>query len=343
MNTSTDFAKYLSKFLSGYLPYERNMSPNTVASYRDTFVLFIGYMKDIKLINLERLNLKSITKDVIIDFLFWLITERGCSISTRNNRLAAIHSFVQYLQYENIQNLSEWQNILSIKVLRAEKKKLNYLSIAGMEMLLAQPDIETRSGRRDLAMLSLMYDTAARVQELIDLTPEAVRIEHTPYTIKLTGKGRKSRIVPLLSEQVAILKSYMTENNLFSTNKNKHPLFFNSRAEKLTRTGVGYILKKYIQEAHNENPTLVPEQISCHSLRHSKAMHLLQAGVNIVYIRDILGHVSIQTTEIYARADSKQMQNALEKAYVDIAPTDAKDRQWEQNKDLLMWLKGLQK
>lgn len=343
MNTKTDFAKYLSKFLSEYLPHERNMSYNTVASYRDTFVLFINYMKDVHKISAERLCLKDLTKKVIVEFMSWIITTRSCSISTRNNRLAAIHSFVQYLQYEDIKNIDEWQRILSIKTMRSETKKMQYLSVEGVEVLLEQPDVETYSGRRHLAILALMYDSGARVQELIDLTPESVRIEHTPYTIRLIGKGRKSRIVPLVKEQVDVLKAYMVENNLFTPEKYRHPLFFNSRGEKLTRAGVVYILNKYVREAHLQNPKLVPLGISCHSLRHSKAMHLLQAGINIVYIRDILGHVSIQTTEIYARADSRQKQDALEKAYVDVLPKAAKAREWERNKDILMWLKSLQK
>ncbi len=343
MNTNTDFAKYLTKFLSGYLPFERNMSPNTITSYRDTFVLFIHYMRDVKQIKVERLFLKDITKGVVIDFLSWIRDKRGCSNSTNNNRLAAIHSFIQYLQYEDIANLEEWQKILSIKIMKAETKIMNYLSIEGMEALLAQPDTETYTGRRDLAMLALMYDTGARVQELIDLTPESVRIDKTPHSIRLIGKGRKSRIVPLMCEQVDILKSYMEENNLLESSMQKHPLFFNSRGEKLTRSGVAYILKKYVDEVHLKKPELIPKAISCHSLRHTKAMHLLQAGVNLVYIRDLLGHVSIQTTEIYARANSKQKQDALEKAYIDLVPENAKNREWERNKDLLLWLKGLQK
>jgi site-specific recombinase XerD len=343
MTTNTDFAKYLSKFLSSYLPYDRNMSPNTVASYRDTFVLFINYMRDVERIQAEQLSLKNITKQTVLNFLSWIVSDRKCSISTRNNRLASIHSFIQYLQYEDIKNLEEWQKILSIKVLRAETKKLTYLTTEGVRALLAQPDMNTHSGRRDLAILALMYDTAARVQEIIDLTPESVRIEHTPYTIRLVGKGRKSRIVPLMQEQVDILRSYMKENRLLESNRNKHPLFYNGRGEKLTRSGVAYILGKYVREAHLSMQDIIPKEISCHSLRHSKAMHLLQAGVNIVYIRDFLGHVSVQTTEIYARADSKQKQEALEKAYVDLVPKSANKREWEYNQDILTWLKGFQK
>jgi site-specific recombinase XerD len=342
MNTGTDFAKYLSKFLSEYLPCERNMSPNTVASYRDTFVQFINYMKDVQNIKVERLTLDMLTRQRVVDFLSWVQKERCCGIATRNQRLASIHSFISYLQYEDIYHLDEWQKIHSIKAMKDEKKSIRYLTPDGIKLLLEQPDNKTRNGVRNLALLALMYDTGARVQELIDLTPESLKIESKPYTIKLFGKGRKTRIIPLVEEQIVILKRYMECNHLFENHTQKHPLFFNSRNEKLTRAGVTYILKTYADMARRVNPELIPSSISCHSLRHSKAMHLLQSGVNIVYIRDILGHVSTQTTDIYARADSKQKREALEKAYLDLVPENAKKRDWEKNQDLLNWLKSLQ-
>ena len=343
MNTGTDFAKYLSKFLSEYLPYERNMSPNTVASYRDTFLQFIGYMKDVQKIRLEQLTLDTLTRERVIDFLSWVQKERNCGVATRNHRLAAIHSFMSYLQYEEIHHLDEWQRILSIKAMKDEKKSINYLTAEGVKLLLDQPDITTRNGRRNLSLLALMYDTGARVQEIIDLTPESIKTDSKPYTIRLFGKGRKSRVVPLMEEQLVILKRYMDENHLYENYKLKHPLFFNSRNEKLTRPGVTYILKTYAGMAKQVNPVLVPDNISCHTLRHSKAMHLLQAGVNLVYIRDLLGHVSTQTTEIYARADHKQKREALEKAYTNLIPEKAKKCEWEQNQNLLNWLKSLNK
>ena len=342
MNTGTDFAKHLSKFLSEYLPYERNMSPNTVTSYRDTFVQYIGYMKDVQKIRVERLTLDIVTRQRVLDFLSWVQKERNCGIATRNHRLASIHSFMSYLQYEEIQHLDEWQRILAIKAMKVDKKGINYLTTDGIKLLLDQPDVTTRNGRRNLALLALMYDTGARVQEIIDLTPESLRTESKPYTIRLYGKGRKTRVVPLMEEQIVILKRYMEENHLLENYKLKHPLFFNSRNEKLTRAGVTYILKTCADMARQVNPVLVPNIISCHTLRHSKAMHLLQSGVNLVYIRDILGHVSIQTTEIYARADYKQKREALEKAYTNLIPEKAKEHEWENNQNLLEWLKSLQ-
>jgi len=185
MTADTSFAKYLSQFLAEYLPHERNMSPNTIASYRDTFVQFINYMKDVRHIKVEKLTLDKLTFRCIVDFLSRVQQDRGCGTATRNYRLAAIHSFISYLQYEEIEQLEQWQKILSIKALKTEKKAINYLTVEGIKALLKQPDTTTRGGRRNLALLSLMYDTGARVQEIIDLTPESLRIESKPYTIRL--------------------------------------------------------------------------------------------------------------------------------------------------------------
>ncbi len=341
MTTTTDFAKHLIRFLCDHLPHKRNVSPNTIASYRDAFLQFIDYMKNEKGIPLERLGLKHLTRSHVLGYLKWILEVRKCSPSTRNYRLAAIHSFCRYLQYAVIDMMEQWQKILTIKAMRTEGATLNYLSAEGIKLLLAQPDTTTDNGIRHLAILSLMYDTGARVQELADLTVDCVRISHEPYTIRLFGKGRKKRIVPLVKEQAGILQEYMKKYHLDDNSKGTSPLFFNNRHEKLTRKGIAYILTTYANLARKESPDLIPERMSCHSIRHSRAMHLLQAGVNLVYIRDLLGHVSIQTTDIYARADSKAKREALEKAYADLVPNRDTDKDWEKNKDLRDWLRGL--
>ena len=333
----TDFSKYLTDYLTRYLSHERGASSNTITSYRDTFVLYITFMERIRNIKAEKLYLKSITKESIVAFLDWLHTERKCSDTTRNLRLATLHSFFRFLQYQNPENLYEYQSIMSIKLKKTKKTAINYLTTEGIKLLLEQPDLASEKGRRDLALLSLMYDTGSRVQEIIDLTPSAIRLDK-PYTIKITGKGNKTRIVPLLENQVKILKSYLNEHHLLTPQVRMHPLFSNSRQEKLTRPGVNHILLKYADKARMNKPELIPNKLSCHSLRHSKAMHLLQAGVNLVYIRDILGHVSVQTTEIYARADSRQKREAIENAYVDLTPKQ--NPIWENNNDLLGWLRS---
>ncbi len=333
----TDFSKYLTDYLTRYLSHERGSSPNTITAYRDTFVLYITFMERIQNIKAEKLYLKSITKESIVAFLDWLQTERKCSDTTRNLRLATLHSFFRFVQYQNPENLYEYQSIMSIKLKKTKRTAINYLTTEGIKLLLEQPNLASEKGRRDLALLSLMYDTGSRVQEIIDLTPAAIRLDK-PYTIKLTGKGNKTRIVPLLENQVKILKSYLNEHHLLTPQVRMHPLFSNSRQEKLTRPGVTHILLKHADKARENKPELIPNKLSCHSLRHSKAMHLLQAGVNLVYIRDILGHVSVQTTEIYARADSRQKREAIEKAYVDLTPKQ--NPIWENNNNLLGWLKS---
>lgn len=339
---TTDFAKYLSTFLTKYLAGERNYSQNTILAYKDTFVQFITFMKEQKNTEVQKLTLECITREIVINFLDWIQENRHCSNATRNYRLAALHSFFRFLQYENPERMYEWQKILTIKVKKHEKKSINYLTTVGIKLLLEQPDLSTRGGYRNLTMLALMYDSGARVQEIIDLTPSSVRLDN-PSIIKLFGKGRKARFVPLQQEQTVFLKEYMQKNHLLETHANQYPLFSNSRKEKLTRAGVTYILKTYADLARKINPAIIPETISCHSLRHSKAMHLLQAGVNLVYIRDLLGHVSVQTTDVYARADSRQKREAFEKAYVDINPAGTKTKSWERNNNLLDWLKSLEK
>ena len=333
----TDFSKYLTDYLTRYLSHERGSSSNTIIAYKDTFVLFITFMNQVKNIKAEKLFMKSISKASVVEFMDWLQSERKCSDTTRNLRLAALHSFFKYVQYQNPDNLYEYQDIMSIKVKKVKKIAINYLTVDGIKLLLEQPDVTTKRGRRDLALLSLMYDTGSRVQEVIDLISSSVHLDK-PYTIQITGKGNKTRIVPLFEEQVKILRNYLTEFGLLKPQTRSYPLFSNSRQEKLTRAGVTYILMKYAGKARKRDTKLIPDKLSCHSLRHSKAMHLLQAGVNLVYIRDILGHASVQTTEIYARADSKQKREAIEKAYVDVVPKE--EPIWGNDKNLLGWLKS---
>lgn len=332
----TDLAYYLSAFFTKYLPGECGLSANTVSSYRDTFLLLLRYLKDEKGVRIERLQLKDFHKDLVRDFLNWIETGRHCSIATRNVRLTGIHSFFRYLQFECPDFLLEWQRILDIPVKKSERGTLNYMSLDGIKLLLQMPDQKTRTGRRDIALLSLMYDTGARVQEVADLTPSMIRLA-APSTIKLVGKRKKARIVPLMDRQIDILSRYIIENKLNSPNANQYPLFPGRRGEKLTRAGISYILGKYAKMARSQDASLIPPRLSPHCLRHSKAMHLLQSGVNLVYIRDLLGHVSVQTTEIYARTDSKKKREAIEQAYTDVSP-EVKP-QWEGNHDMIEWLR----
>ncbi|MCD7818523.1 MAG: site-specific integrase [Lachnospiraceae bacterium] len=338
MKQVTDFSKYMAIFFTKHLPDRKGASPNTVKSYRDCFVLLFNYMESEHAVKPEKIYLKTIQRSHIEGFLDWLESSKGCTISTRNVRLAAIHSFYRFMQYEMPDRLEQWQEILTIPQKKPKAGTMNYTSIDGIKLLLEMPDKKSPQGLRDLALLSLMYDSGARVQEIADLKVSMVRLS-SPSVVKLSGKGGKTRIVPMMKEQISLLELYMKKSGLLRPEKQEHYLFTNRQGTKLTRAGIGYILQKYVLEAHKKEPLLIPEKFSCHCLRHSKAMHMLQAGVNLVYIRDFLGHTSIQTTEIYARADSKQKRDAIEKAYSEVLP--AEESVWENNKDVLDWLKQL--
>ncbi len=336
----TDFAYSLTSYLSKYLPGEVGASSNTIQSYRDTFSILIKYCASEKNIAAEKLTLHHLDMKLIGSFLNWLEEERKCCILTRNQRLAAIHAFFKYLQVEQPHLLYQYQQILAIPMKKFRKKSVNYLTLDAIKNLLDMPDRNTKGGRRDLVLLSLIYDCGARVQEIADVRVADVRL-HPPATIRLIGKGNKSRIVPLMEPMAKLIEHYLKDNNLFLPHCNEYPLFRNNEGNKLTRSGIAYILNKYYIEAKELFSECFPDTISPHVLRHSKAMHLLQSGVNLVYIRDLLGHVSVQTTEIYARADSSMKRRALEKAHNDIVPDELPE--WQKNSDLLEWLQNLGK
>lgn len=342
MEKETDFARHLSDFFSSYLASERGVSRHTLRSYSHTFTLFLEYVEKKKQIKADKLQLKNINRSLVSDFLDWLQTDRNCSDNTRNIRLAALHSFFKYLQYVDVTNIGKWQQILTIKAKRKETVIFTSLSIEGMKQLLNEIPTDTLQGLRHLAMLSLLYETGARVQELIDLTPSNLTLS-SPAHVVLYGKGRKSRMVPIQTKQVDILKKYIMEFGLDTPGREKRPLFTNNRGGKLSNSGIAHIINMYAANVRVKYPGLIPDRISPHSFRHSKAMHLLLSGLNLVYIRDILGHVSITTTEVYAKADSRQKREALEKAYEEITPDRPDKGQWEKDSQLKSWLKNFNK
>lgn len=330
----TDFAKYLTQFLVVYLPAQRNVSLNTIKSYRDTFKLLIRYCQEIEQLPAERITMNALSSGLIIGFLTWLQEERNCSNSTRNQRLAAIHSFYRYVQFEEPAALYHFQKVISIPVKKTQKPIIEHLSPEGIKLFLAQPDRNTPQGRRDLTLLSTLYDSGARVQELIDLRICDISLDgHAVIT--LTGKGNKARRVPVMNNTALLLKAYLAEKKLNHPRKVNYPLFTNRQHNKLTKEGVAYIVDKYAKVA-NGTSNLVPPKVNPHMLRHSKAVHLLQAGVNLIYIRDFLGHTDVKTTEVYARADTELKRIALENAYPDLVDSNLPD--WNDNQDLLSWL-----
>lgn len=333
----TNFAKYLTQFFSEYLSRQKNVSRNTILSYRDTFKLLIYYCQDVKKISAEKITLDLLSSELLTDFLSWLETNRKCSIATRNQRLAALHAFFRYVQIEEPSGIFHFQKIIAIPIKKTKKPVVEYLTPDAIKILLRQPDRQTSKGRRDLTLISVLYDTGARVQELIDIKVRDVVLQK-PETITLTGKGNKIRRVPILKNTVTLLQRYLLENNLDHPSKNEYPLFTNNQHHKLTKEGVAFIISKYVTLAR-QTSMLVPKKVKPHMLRHSKAMHLLLAGVNLIYIRDFLGHVDIKTTEIYARADTETKRKAIENLYPDLIDSSLPD--WNKDQALLAWLAEL--
>lgn len=341
MKKTLDFPYYLSRFLTKYLPGELGISENTILSYRDTFSLFLRYSQQYKNIIPEKMILDRFAKELVESFLDWIENERNCSVSTRNQRLAALHSFCRFMQTEDVLHMYQYQQILSIPKKKSKSGTVNYISLEGIRLILKQPDLTKRLGYRDMVLLTLMYDSGSRVQEIADLAVGDIRTT-SPATVKITGKGNKTRIVPLMAPTADLVKKYISDLELNDSIKHKYPLFTNRSGDKRTRAGIKYILDKYVEAARHENGSVLPEIISPHSFRHSKAMHLLHSGVNLVYIRDILGHADLKTTEIYARIDGEMKRKALEEAFLQTTPTEEIPI-WQQDGDMMKWLKSLGK
>jgi len=334
----TDLSYHLTKYLSAYLPGTRGLSSNTIASRRDAFALLLGFCRNVKGTPVEKVKIQTLTTRLITDFLDWLENDRGCSASTRNQRLTSIKAFFKYLQSETPEHILLCQQIMSIPMKKSNTGNIGYLTLDGIKAVLDSTDATSKNGRRDLVLLSVLYDSGARVQELADLTAGDIRLQK-PETICLTGKGRKTRIVPMMEPTARLLKQYLEENSLDCAPQKQYPLFCNRSGKKFSRAGISYVLKKYVDRVKELNPTLIPDVVSAHSFRHSKAMHMLQAGVPLIYIRDFLGHEEISTTEIYARCDGKMKREAFESAYS--GTHSAELPVWQQDDNLLLWLKSL--
>ena len=312
-------------------------SENTVKSYRDAFTIFLRYCTKVLNLKPEKMKITDINKDFIEDFLNWLVDKKGYSIKTRKQRLAALQSFFRFLQIETPENLERCNSILSIKAKKVKNTgQMTYLSINAIRKLLATPNSKTKEGKRDLAILTLLYDTGARVQEMIDLNVCDLRLS-SPATVKLLGKGQKVRVIPITPQTVNIIKSYIDNYQLLDEENLEIPVFFNKQKRRLSRAGIGYILKKHFEIARINNSNHFPVKISPHALRHSKAMHLLEANVNLIYIRDFLGHVSVSTTEIYAKANPEIKRKAIEAASNNVLPEETLTT--NEKEVLLDWLK----
>ena len=240
----TDFTKALTSYFSTYLPETCGVSPNTCNSYRDAFKLLLLYFQEEKGVPANSIELWMLNRNLVSDFLDWLEVQRKVSVTTRNQRLAAMKAFAHYVQYRNPEYLENCTDIIAMRPKKHEKPVIPFLTEEELKALLAQPDPSTRHGLRDLTLLSLLYDSGARVQEITDLKLKDIRLTN-PAMVTLTGKGRKARQVPLMKETCKLLDAYTRNFNLNSEPLTS-PLFFNQKGQALSRYGITYILKKYV-------------------------------------------------------------------------------------------------
>lgn len=330
--TATDFAVLITKFLTEYLPLHRNCSKNTISSYKDSLKLFILFLRDGKSMNINKFKMHQINRELILEFIEWL-ENRGNSPVTINHRLAGIKSFINFAQYESVENLAYLQPVLSVKSLKTTTRQVDYLTEEQMNNLINLPPTDTFTGLRHRIIMCLLYDTGARVQELCDLKIEDINLGNNP-TVKLHGKGSKIRIVPISKNMNQILEVYISK--FFSDIKLKNEyLIKNKNNQQMSRDGIEYIVQKYATILKNNDPSF-PSKVHPHMFRHSKAMHMLAVDIPIVYIRDFLGHEDISTTMIYARADSRKKNEAINNLAPKLIEENYVD--WSKDQDLLDFL-----
>lgn len=338
-NKPTSLPYIVTRFFTVYLPGERGFSEATIVSYRDTFKQLLLFCKAHLGIPPEKLTVAHLSRDVIAEFLRALEID-GKSVSTRNQRLAAIKCFFGYVQYAFPEYLDVASGVLQMRMKKQPEPVVNYMSVAGVACVLQQPNMSVASGYRDALMLTILYDSGARVSEITKIRIGDIRLQ-SPATIVLHGKGSKDRIVPLSVKTAALIEEYLKRKGLLAAMHRDKFLFTNRSGKQLTRAGVAYILHKYVDTARIECPDLIPDKFSPHCMRHSKAMHLLQAGVAIIYIRDFLGHESVKTTEVYAKADGKSKRAALDAAYSAALDPELPARSWNDDDDLMRFLTDL--
>ena len=330
--TATDFAVLITKFLTEYLPLHRNCSKNTINSYKDSLKLFILFLRDDKSMNINKFKMHQINRELILEFIEWL-KNRGNTPVTINQRLAGIKSFINFAQYESIENLAYLQPVLSVKSLKTTIRQVDYLTEEQMNKLINLPPTDTLAGLRHRIIMCLLYDTGARVQELCDLKIEDINLGNNP-TVKLHGKGSKIRIVPVSKNMNQILEVYISKFFTDVKLKNEY-LIKNKNNQQMSRDVIEYIVQKYATILKNNDPSF-PSKVHPHMFRHSKAMHMLAVDIPIVYIRDFLGHEDISTTMIYARADSRKKNEAIN----NLAPKLIEENyiDWSKDQDLLDFL-----
>jgi len=334
----TDFANALNRYFNDYLINDRSSSPKTIETYRYAFIQFIEYLETQKSLKPENIKIRDVSRDNIMSLLRWLENNKNISVATRNQRLAAFKCFATFLRYEKPEYIEETVRIQSIKLKKAFKKDISYLKPEGIKLLLSQIDQSNRKGCRDYTMFSLMYTTGIRVSELISIRGCDVSL-NSPKTLVIRGKGSKIRHVPIVKQIAPLLGKYLKGNRCLLPQNLDDFIFKSHTGDKFTRQGINYLMTKYARNARNIKPDLIPVDCSPHKIRHSSAMSLVEEGVDLIAIRDLLGHSSVQTTEIYAKMSAAKSRSAIEAASKEIVPKE--EALWETSYNIKEWLRGM--
>jgi integrase/recombinase XerD len=328
-------ASTLRAFFTDYLSTLRGLSSHTIRSYRDSLTLLLRFVAAHRRRNIAVLDIEDLTADAIIAFLSDLETTRHATVRTRNIRLAACHTFFRFLATQHPDRLDHAQRILGIPFKRTRPRPIEYLEHAEIEAVLATVDRITPAGRRDYTLLATLFNTGARVQELLDVRATDLQLTK-PYQVRLVGKGRKIRTCPLWPQTAHLLRALGVERGLALGSDAR--VFVHHRGMPLTRFGVRFILAKYLRRAAATQPQLARKKLHPHCLRHSTAVHLLKSGVDVLTIAHWLGHATVTTTNRYATIDLEMKRQALAKAQPLRTP---RRPAWRRDATVLEWLEAL--
>lgn len=328
-------ANFMKRFFAHYLPVQKGLAVNTILAYRDTIKLLLCYAADTLNKNADELYVEEMDESLVLAFLDHLENIRGCSPRTRNARLAAIRILFAFIAREEPVLLLQCQKIRTIPLKRTEHKMVEYLEEKEMQALLDTVDINSRTGMRDKALLLLLYNTGARVSEIVELKIANLRLTGTAQ-VTLMGKGKKYRSCLLWPETVKALGTYLKLR--VSKDPATEQIFLNANGVPVTRFGVRHIIRKYAESAQTNCPSLKTKSINPHTIRHTTAMHLLRAGNDVNMISYWLGHADINTTHIYIEIDMEMKRKMLLKTK---APTVSKAMPW-QKPNILKWLESLE-
>lgn len=334
MRSADPFPQLLQAFFQQWLVQQRNSSAHTVRSYRDTWRLFLRFVAQRRSRPVAQLTLSQLTADEVLAFLRHVEEERNDSIGTRNCRLAALRSFFAFVADRDPAVAAQCAEVLRIPTKRATQHAICALELDEVSAILAQPDQTNLEGQRDHALLCFLYNTGARIQEALDVCPQAIRFD-PPAHVRLFGKGRKERFCPLWPETAELLRALLKRQ----PRANDEPMFVNRYGQPLGASGVRFKLAQYVAEAAKQIPTLQSKTVTPHRFRHAMAVHLIAAGVDVTVIRSWLGHASLDTTNHYAQASTATKRQALEA--IDPSQRGQKPPSWKQDVDLMAWLDSL--